>query len=644
VVEVAGVPRLHPSALVTVAYLKARLDEGSDHLGIFMPLLLDVIARRGDSYFLASEVQQDLVSVYSLVMPQSTIDTLLKRATRKRYLKREFGRYIKSQFPPIPNIEEKTHEIQAAQQKLAQAFVEHASKRGITVDNEGALALLIGFLEDEQIALLLDSPVADKNEPKHTTRERATIAEFFQYIVKDDPVLRAVLRPILEGLVLYHAAFLPNLTEGERRFRNLHVYFDSALVRQAIGYEGKVLQTIVRETMAVLTEAGARCLVFDKTVEEIRRILEYFEGHIGTSHGRLTMRVTNMARHLVTSGYSVSDLREMEAFLEENIRNEGFRIAQTPRRVAEYTADEKSLQKRLSDPKAPDGASPRVMHDVDCLAAILTLRRARTTNLIENCAFIFASSSLPVIRNGTVWYEQDERGIGISPIVHIRALLNLAWLKKPKLCGDLKENELLAVCAAALSPSPDTWQRFLRHLENMEKTNKITSDETALVLVSRMSDKLLKEAELSEAGDADATTLEDVVDRVKSSYTHEFESQLAAERLKTVSERARADAAEHEAADREQRRENVITRRANAIIHPVALGIQWALVALLFVAGIVFILDRKYHLTIVGVITLLSVVAFVILELRGHLRAVAEWRSEFETRLVRAICDWMRAT
>lgn len=99
--KVARVPKLHPSALVTVAYLKARLDEGSDHLGIFMPLLLDVIARRGDSYFLANEIQEDLVSAYSLVMPQPTIDTLLKRATRKRYLKREFGRYIKSRFPPF---------------------------------------------------------------------------------------------------------------------------------------------------------------------------------------------------------------------------------------------------------------------------------------------------------------------------------------------------------------------------------------------------------------------------------------------------------------------------------------------------------------------------------------------------------------
>lgn len=512
----------------------------------------------------------------------------------------------------------------------------------MTVDQEGALSLLIDFLEDEQIALLLDSPITDKDEPQRVSRERATIAEFFQYVVKGDQVLRGVLRPILEGLVLYHAAFLPGLAEGERRFRNLHVYFDSGLVRQALGYEGVVLQTIVRETMAVLVEAGAQCLVFDKTIEEIRRILEYFEAHIGTSHGRLTMHITNMSRHLVTSGYSVSDLREMETFLEENIRGEGFRIAQTPRRVPEYTSDEKALQKRLSDPKTSNGASARVMHDVDCLAAILTLRRGRATNVIEDCGFIFASSSLPVIRNATDWYGQDERGIGISPIVHIRSLLNLAWLKKPKLCRDLKENELLAICGAALSPSRETWLRFLRHLENMEKTNKITSDEIALVLVSRMSDKLLKEAEIAEAGDVDANTLEDVVDRVKRSYTNEFESQLIAERLKVVGERARADAAERDAAQREQRREKVIHQRATALVHPVSLGIQWALVALLLVAGIVLITEHKYHLSIVGVVTLLGVGIFVILEMRGHLRAVEELRNEFETRLVQSICDWMR--
>ena len=35
-------PTVTPGGLVTVAFLKARIDEGADHLGIFMPLVHDV--------------------------------------------------------------------------------------------------------------------------------------------------------------------------------------------------------------------------------------------------------------------------------------------------------------------------------------------------------------------------------------------------------------------------------------------------------------------------------------------------------------------------------------------------------------------------------------------------------------------------
>lgn len=36
-------PTVGTRGLVTLAYLKARMDQGEDHLGIFMPLVVDVL-------------------------------------------------------------------------------------------------------------------------------------------------------------------------------------------------------------------------------------------------------------------------------------------------------------------------------------------------------------------------------------------------------------------------------------------------------------------------------------------------------------------------------------------------------------------------------------------------------------------------
>jgi hypothetical protein len=38
-------PGVTGGVLVTVAFLKAQMDAGNDHLGIFVPLVLDVIGR-----------------------------------------------------------------------------------------------------------------------------------------------------------------------------------------------------------------------------------------------------------------------------------------------------------------------------------------------------------------------------------------------------------------------------------------------------------------------------------------------------------------------------------------------------------------------------------------------------------------------
>ena len=90
---------------------------------------------------------------------------------------------------------------------------------------------------------------------------------------------------MLEGLVLYHAAFLPDLSVAGQRFRNLKAVFDSGLVRQALGYEGVAPRALMRDTIDLLKASGVQCLVFDKTVDEVRNILVAYERRLGTSQG-----------------------------------------------------------------------------------------------------------------------------------------------------------------------------------------------------------------------------------------------------------------------------------------------------------------------------------------------------------------------
>src|SRR5690349_7363922 len=86
-------PRVGPGGLVTVAYIKARLDEGGDQVGIFMPLITDAIINASSRNFTVAEIQEVIATRNGVTMSQETVTTLLRRATRDGFIARDAGRY-----------------------------------------------------------------------------------------------------------------------------------------------------------------------------------------------------------------------------------------------------------------------------------------------------------------------------------------------------------------------------------------------------------------------------------------------------------------------------------------------------------------------------------------------------------------------
>ena len=167
----------------------------------------------------------------------------------------------------------------------------------------------------------------------------------------------------------------------------------------------------------------------------------------------------------MTKRFSPSDVREMIALLEQEVGAAGFQVATIPRRVSKHVSAEQGLSVRLADPTTGDGRAPRVVHDVDCVAGILTLREGHRSQNLDDARAVFVSDSPLVIRNVRLWWREDERELSIEPVVHVRALSNFAWLKKPSAGSELKVRELLALwwsgataCASHVGPFHSTPQ------------------------------------------------------------------------------------------------------------------------------------------------------------------------------------------
>jgi hypothetical protein len=268
-------------------------------------------------------------------------------------------------------------------------------------------------------------------------------------------------------------------------------------------------------------------------------------------------------------------------------------------------------------------------------------------------ASVFATASPLVIRNTRLWYEEDEHETGVEPVVHIRALTNLAWLKKPKLCEELKVRELIAMCTAALRPTVETWRRFLRHLESLEKSEKLTTNETTAILVSAMSDQLLREAESEvedDPADIDTATLDELVDRVKASYgaalndkvrevTEQYESRLAEAEARTDVAKARAETLKRATAEEARQRDLFFQDKAQKRAWWVAGGIQSILTVGVAAGAITLFMGHPFQTDLIGVFIAITVVLFLFLETVGILKHVSEWRRSMEALLTMRFRD-----
>jgi predicted transcriptional regulator len=530
-----------PKGLATLALLKTRLDEGKDHLGLFEPFIEDCVAHSPVDHFVASDIQAATDSRHNLAIPVDTVETLLARLRKRGVVRREGGRYFRLIIAPTIDIAAERARIEEQLQQLGQELLAFATAAGLPLHNtHEALALLMAFLQENNVALLLsEEPEA---APAGLSRKHNRVVARFvtqECLRRED--LRLILERILEGLVLRGALLLQDLSAGSQRFQSLLVFLDSPILFGAIDLAGIPDGIATREALALLRETGAIPAAFDVSIAEMKRVLGMLVDHLSTAEGRMSLRPTQIVRHVLASGHKPSDMRIIGASLHARLRQLGIQVQDTPPRDRRFTLGEEALARLLADVTG-DVDQPRVRHDVQCIAAVLTMRAGKQPRRLEIARTIFASSSTKVIRNVSAWYRNQGES-GLAPIIDLRALVNLAWLKKPASARTLKVHELVALCSAALRPSRETWDKFVGNLRQLRTQGVLSDEETLALVTSELASPIL--AELEDEREPDATTISEAIERIKASYREEGH-RAAREAIQTAegeAELARQDAA-----------------------------------------------------------------------------------------------------
>jgi cell division protein ZapA (FtsZ GTPase activity inhibitor) len=552
--------------LVTVALLKSQYDARQDHVEMFQPFLLDALNSLKHDDFTVETIQVGFRERHGLCVPTPALQILLTRAKKSGYVRRDGGRYFRnSKAIPDSDIRNKRAEIDREHMALAKSLREYASEkhRDINSDEE-ALSLLLAFLEENQIAFLLDDPSAFELVPPAAlpARDATIVARFLSDVCLRDPHLNKYLERMLEGFVLQNALLLRDIGSIARTFRDLVVIFDTPFMFGVLGLYGSDIQRAGLESLELFRATQIRLAVFDITIAEMRRVLDVYQRLLGTSDGVRNLHPGLLTNYLVAKRYGPSDVKEVSALLEQNIRGLGFAIRKLPKHESRFTLTESKLAAAVVRPTEEED-SQRVIHDVDCVAAVLTLRAGQESDSWDHGKYAFATTAGKLVGNATRWYR-SEKGAGVPPIVHVGTLANLAWLKRPAAAPTLKMHELVAMCSAALRPHHRLWTAFIRHLRQLEERGTLTNETAVAVVASQLTQTLLVELEeeLESDEDADAATLSEVVERVQQDIRKEADARVAhvesaaSDRVTTAEQRA--------GAAEESRRQFILHAQGNA--------------------------------------------------------------------------------
>ena len=89
-------------------------------------------------------------------------------------------------------------------------------------------------------------------------------------------------------------------------------------------------------------------------------------------------------------------------------------------------------------------------------------------------------------------------------------------------------HELVAVCAAVLRPSARIWSGFVKHLDDLVTSGVLSDDESIAVLASELTQVALADHE--PEGDVEATTVLEIVERVRQEHEARLRPELDARR------------------------------------------------------------------------------------------------------------------
>jgi hypothetical protein len=567
------------SNLIALAILKVNWEaEGNDYLDNFVPMVVACLADANDDVVSLPDVQSRFSERFGIDIPLNPLNALLRRAARGGFLRRDQGVYYREPAALTSSFDDAEQEIGAALDAIISGLQGHAQSHfELDLAAEDAENALLAFLSAQDATLLFASyegtPLA---RPKEDESHSYIVASFIYDAWEQDSAVFGQVESLAKGHILATALFLQDPGQVLRRFKGTKVFFDTSFLIFAAGYAGETREAPRKELLELLRNAGAELRYFPETINELRGVLDACAAMV--RRGDLRYAYGPSMEYFIQRGASSSDIDLLAARSTERLRFLGLEQEDRPSyKEHDHVIDEEAFEKHLDVEIGYRKAAAR-RHDLDCVSAVVRLRRGREVFVVEECVALFLTTNVALAKATRGFFQADASPGSVPLCLTDFALGNLLWLKNPAIAPELPKRRLIADAYATLQPSDNLWKKYLVEIARLEERKEISNDDYYLLRYSASA----KRAFMDLTQGAEETFTEGTVAEVLQLAIENARADLA---VSLEGEKEKREAAERVASERgtelkvarkeTSARADLQTFRRRTVALRIAKGISW---------------------------------------------------------------------
>lgn len=512
--------------LTSLAMLKVNVDQGKDYLDYMRPFIQHVLVKHKPELVKDAAVRDYIRADFGLEIPERTIQIVLKRLSQQLPLKKENGVYrIVGELPDtgLGHVKaDADRHINAVLTGLCE--FSKSTAKPISTHNE-AVTAICAFLTQFNIKCLrayLRGTAIPTIEGNYDP-QIVLVSKYALTLQNIDPERFKSFIVVVTGHMLANALLCPDLQNAPKTYKDVTFFLDTPLLVRLLGLEGEHKQIAIKNLVELLRKLGGTVATFSHSREELEKVIKGAAYHIDSLNGRGSI-VTEARRR----GQTKSDLLVLAGQIEDKLNDTRIEVHSTPQYIMEFQIDETVFEKDLADEVSY--FNPRAKeYDINSVRSIYVIRRGASPMTIEQSKAVLVTSNSGFSRAAFQYGLKYEESREVSPVITDFSLANIAWLKAPLDAPALPITEVLAVSYAALQPSTELLEKYLKEIDKLEQQGKITERDHQLLRSSPLAQDELMNLTLGEEEALNEQTITETLERVTAEIKKEESEKYKAE-------------------------------------------------------------------------------------------------------------------